>query len=227
MCRTEEEDGSGGVNSRMSQIIVPTDSEGFNIVRSVPIWGHTGGDHVEIKYENVRVPIDNTLGARGSGHQAAQDRLGAGRVFHCMNSIGQMWRAFDLMLNRTIEREVHGGKLETKQLIQGFIADSYIDIQTARLMTIHCAEVMEAEGNPRVDISALKVYVPNAMHKVVDRAIQVYGWKGVSSDLPLAGMYQGARTLRLADGPDEVHRVLIAKEILKKYHEGLSWDFGF
>mgnify|MGYP006236001903 FL=1 len=128
---------------------------------------------------------------------------------------------------QTIEREVHGGKLETKQLIQGFIADSYIDIQTARLMTIHCAEVMEAEGNPRVDISALKVYVPNAMHKVVDRAIQVYGWKGVSSDLPLAGMYQGARTLRLADGPDEVHRVLIAKEILKKYHEGLSWDFGF
>ncbi len=227
MCRTEEDDGSGGVNSRMSQIIVPTDSEGFNIVRSVPIWGHTGGDHVEIKYENVRVPIENTLGARGSGHQAAQDRLGAGRVFHCMNSIGQMWRAFDLMLKRTIEREVHGGKLETKQLIQGFIADSYIDIQTARLMTIHCAEVMEAEGNPRVDISALKVYVPNAMHKVVDRAIQVYGWKGVSSDLPLAGMYQGARTLRLADGPDEVHRVLIAKEILKKYHEGLSWDFGF
>ena len=227
MCRTEEEDGSGGVNSRMSQIIVPTDSEGFNIVRSVPIWGHTGGDHVEIKYENVRVPIENTLGARGSGHQAAQDRLGAGRVFHCMNSIGQMWRAFDLMLKRTIEREVHGGKLETKQLIQGFIADSYIDIQTARLMTIHCAEVMEAEGNPRVDISALKVYVPNAMHKVVDRAIKVYGWKGVSSDVPLAGLYQGERTLRLADGPDEVHRVLIAKEILKKYHEGLSWDFGF
>ena len=226
MCRTEEDDGSG-INSKMSQIIVPTDSEGFNIVRSVPIWGQTGGDHVEIKYENVRVPIENTLGARGSGHQAAQDRLGAGRVFHCMNSIGQMWRAFDLMLKRTVEREVHGGKLETKQLIQGFIADSYIDIQTARLMTIHCAEVMEAEGNPRVDISALKVYVPNAMHKVVDRAIQVYGWKGVSSDLPLAGMYQGARTLRLADGPDEVHRVLIAKEILKKYHEGLSWDFGF
>ena len=227
MCRTEGDDDEGGANSKMTQIIVPTDSPGLTKVRSVPIWGHTGGDHMEIKYENVRVPIENTLGARGSGHQAAQDRLGAGRVFHCMNSIGQMWRAFDLMLKRTIEREVHGGKLETKQLIQGFIADSYIDIQTARLMTIHCAEVMEAEGNPRVDISALKVYVPNAMHKVVDRAIQVYGWKGVSSDLPLAGMYQGARTLRLADGPDEVHRVLIAKEILKKYHEGLSWDFGF
>ena len=226
MCRTEEEDDSGEVNSRMTQIIVPTDTPGFNVIRSVPIWGHTGGDHVEIKYENVRVPLENQLGARGSGHAAAQDRLGAGRVFHCMNSIGQMWRAFDLMMQRTTTREVHGGLLESKQLIQGFIADSYIDIQTARLMTIHCAEVMDSEGDPRVDISAIKIYVPAAMHRVVDRANQVYGWKGVSTDLPLFGMYQGARTLRLADGPDEVHRILIAKQILKKYHEGLSWDFG-
>jgi acyl-CoA dehydrogenase len=226
MCRTEEEDDSGEVNSRMTQIIVPTDTKGFNIIRSVPIWGRTGGDHVEIKYEDVRVPIENQLGARGSGHAAAQDRLGAGRVFHCMNSIGQMWRAFDLMMQRTTTREVHGGLLESKQLIQGFIADSYIDIQTARLMTIHCAEVMDSEGDPRVDISAIKIYVPAAMHRVVDRAIQVYGWKGVSSDLPLFGMYQGARTLRLADGPDEVHRILIAKQILKKYKEGHSWDFG-
>ena len=94
MCRTEEEDDSGEVNSRMTQIIVPTNTPGFNVIRSVPIWGHTGGDHVEIKYENVRVPIENQLGARGSGHAAAQDRLGAGRVFHCMNSIGQMWNYF-------------------------------------------------------------------------------------------------------------------------------------
>ena len=129
MCRTEEEDDSGEVNSRMTQIIVPTDTPGFNVIRSVPIWGHTGGDHVEIKYENVRVPVENQLGARGSGHAAAQDRLGAGRVFHCMNSIGQMWRAFDLMMQRTTTRKVHGGLLESKQLIQGFIADSYIDIQ--------------------------------------------------------------------------------------------------
>ena len=170
--------------------------------RQVPIWGHTGGDHVEIKYENVRVPVENQLGARGTGHAAAQDRLGAGRVFHCMNSIGQMWRAFDLMLQRTITREVHGGKLETKQLIQGFIADSYIDIQTARLMTIHCAEVMDSENDPRVDISAIKIYVPEAMHRVVDRAIQVYGWKGVSADLPLFGMYQGC-LLYTSDAADD------------------------
>jgi acyl-CoA dehydrogenase len=125
-----------------------------------------------------------------------------------------------------MEREVHGGKLETKQFIQGFIADSYIDIQAARLMTIHCAEVMDAGGDARTEISAIKVFVPAAMHRVVDRAIQVHGALGVSSETPLEGMYRGARTLRLADGPDEVHRILIAKNILKKYHSGESWDFG-
>ena len=226
MCRTEEENGGGNSSLKMTQIIVPTDTPGFNKIRSVPIWGHTGGDHLEIKYENVRVPLENALGSRGSGHKAAQDRLGAGRIYHCMNTIGQMWRAFDLMVRYTTERNVHGGKLESKQFIQGFIADSYIDIQAARLMTIHCAEVMDKEGDPRVDISAIKVFVPAAGERVIDRAIQCHGWRGVSGDTPLAGMFQGFRTLRLADGPDEVHRILIAKQILKKYHDGLSWDFG-
>ena len=227
MCRTEgDDDDAGNANMKMTQIIVPTDTPGVERIRSVPIWGHTGGDHMEIKYKDVRVPLDNALGARGSGHQAAQDRLGAGRVYHCMNTIGQMWRAFDIMVRYSTEREVHGGKLETKQFIQGFIADSYIDIQAARLMTIHCAEIMDKEGDSRVDISAIKVFVPEAGSRVVDRAIQIHGWRGVSSDLPLAGMFQGFRTLRLADGPDEVHRILIAKQILKKYHDGLSWDFG-
>ena len=225
MCRTEDDD-SGNANLKMTQIIVPTDSPGLERIRSVPIWGHTGGDHMEIKYKDVRVPLKNALGARGSGHQAAQDRLGAGRVYHCMNTIGQMWRAFDIMVRYSTQREVHGGKLETKQFIQGFIADSYIDIQAARLMTIHCAEVMDKGGNSRVDISAIKIFVPEAGSRVVDRAIQIHGWRGVSSDLPLAGMFQGFRTLRLADGPDEVHRILIAKQILKRYHDGLSWDFG-
>jgi acyl-CoA dehydrogenase len=226
MCRTEDGDEKGNENLKMTQIIVPTDTPGLDRIRSVPIWGHTGGDHMEIKYKDVRVPVENALGARGSGHQAAQDRLGAGRVYHCMNTIGQMWRAFDIMVKYSTEREVHGGKLETKQFMQGFIADSYIDIQAARLMTIHCAEIMDKDGNSRVDISAIKVFVPEAGSRVVDRAIQMHGWRGVSSDLPLAGMFQGFRTLRLADGPDEVHRILIAKEILKKYHDGLSWDFG-
>ena len=171
------------------------------------------------------MPLENQLGQTGSGHQAAQDRLGAGRVFHCMNSIGSMWRAFDMMVRRSMEREVHGGKLETKQFIQGFIADSYIDIQAARLMTIHTAELIDA-GHGRTDISAIKVFVPSAYMRVVDRAIQVWGAAGVSGDLPLAGMFQGARTLRLADGPDEVHRILIAKNVLKRYHDGMGWDFG-
>ncbi|MDP7577192.1 MAG: acyl-CoA dehydrogenase family protein [Pseudomonadales bacterium] len=204
MCRTEEDDGSGGVNEKMTQIIVPTDTPGFNIERSVPVWGHIGGSHCEITYKDVRVPLDNQLGSRGSGHAAAQDRLGAGRVYHCMNCVGQMWRAFDLMVKRATEREVHGGML----------------------MTINCAEVIDSGADPRTEISAIKIFVPNAMHRVVDRAIQVHGAMGVSGDTPLAGMYLGARTLRIADGPDEVHRILIAKNVLKHYHQGQTWDFG-
>ncbi|MBD3646515.1 MAG: acyl-CoA dehydrogenase family protein, partial [Pseudomonadales bacterium] len=224
MCRTED-DESGGANDKMTQIIVPTDTPGFELVRNVPVWGRPGG-HGEIIYKNVRVPLENALGGRGTGHEAAQERLGAGRVYHCMNSVGQMWRAFDLMVKRCTERKVHGGLLEDKQLIQGFIADSYMDVQAARLMTIHCAEVMDAGGDPRTEISAIKVFVPQAFHRVVDRAIQVYGAMGVSSDTPLAGMYLGARTLRIADGPDEVHKVLIAKNVLQRYHDGMAWDFG-
>jgi acyl-CoA dehydrogenase len=148
-------------------------------------------------------------------------------VFHCMNSIGQMWRAFDLMVERASTREVHGGLLKDKQLIQGFIADSYIDIQAARLMTLHAAEkIDQGLKGARTDISAIKVFVPAAYTRVVDRAIQVWGAAGVSNDLPLAGMYMGARTLRIADGPDEVHKVLIAKNVLGQFAKGDSWDFG-
>jgi acyl-CoA dehydrogenase len=222
MCRTE---GAGRDAGRMTQIIVPTKTPGLRIVRGVEVWGRAS-DHCEIVYDDVRVPEENALGAAGSGHQAAQDRLGAGRVFHCMNSIGQMWRAFDLMVERASMREVHGGLLATKQFVQGFIADSYIDIQAARLMTIRCAEMMEGGGDPRIDISAIKVFVPAAYERVVDRAIQVWGAAGVSGDLPLAGMYMGARTLRIADGPDEVHRILIARNVLSRFAAGESWDFG-
>ena len=225
MCRTEDPEGPAEATGKMTQIIVPRETPGVNIIRGVPVWGRDS-DHCEIIYDDVRVPVTNQLGSTGSGHRAAQDRLGAGRVFHCMNSVGQMWRAFDLMMERSMTREVHGGLLETKQFIQGFIADSYIDIQAARLMTIHCAEKMENMIDPRTDISAIKIFVPAAYHRVVDRAIQVWGAAGVSGDLPLFAMYEGARVLRLADGPDEVHKILIAKNILKRYHSGLGWDFG-
>ncbi len=225
MCRTEDPDGPADNNGRMTQIIVPRTTPGVNILRGINVWG-VESDHCEIVYEDVRVPVENQLGSRGTGHQAAQDRLGAGRVYHCMNSIGQMWRAFDLMVERTRVREVHGGLLQTKQFIQGFIADSYMDIQAARLMTIHCAEKMANDMDPRTDISAIKVFVPAAYERVVDRAIQVWGAAGVSGDLPLYAMYQGARTLRLADGPDEVHRILIAKNVLAQFSHGIGWDFG-
>jgi acyl-CoA dehydrogenase len=211
----------------MAQFIVPTSTKGVNIVRGIGIWGRPKSDHCEVVYDDVRIPKENILGQVGQGHQAAQDRLGAGRIFHCMNSIGQMWRAFDLMVERSLSREVHGGVLKDKQFIQGFIAESYIDIQAARLMTIHAAEKSDngLEG-ARTDISAIKVFVPAAYSRVVDRAIQVWGAAGVSNDLPLAGMYLGARTLRLADGPDEVHKILIAKNVLGRYERGESWDFG-
>jgi acyl-CoA dehydrogenase len=226
MCRTEDPERPERDTGRMTQIIVPSNAKGLQIVRGIPIWGRSTSDHCEIIYEDVRVPLENQLGRTGSGHEAAQERLGAGRIYHCMNSVGQMWRAFDLMIERAATREVHGGLLETKQFIQGFIAESYIDVQAARLMTIHAAEQIDAEGDARTDISAIKIFVPEAYHRVVDRAIQVWGAAGVSGDLPLAGMYQAARTLRLADGPDEVHKILIAKNVLKRYHAGEGWDFG-
>jgi acyl-CoA dehydrogenase len=228
MCRVKEDADDGSPRSGpMAQIIVPTDTPGLKIVRGIGIWGRDTSDHCEVLYENVRVPIDNILGQVGQGHQAAQDRLGAGRIFHCMNSVGQMWRAFDLMIERVMSREVHGGLLKDKQFIQGFIADSYTDIQAARLLTINAAEKTDRNDQAaRTDISAIKVFVPAAYSRVVDRAIQVWGAAGISNDLPLAGMYLGARTLRIADGPDEVHKILIAKNIIGRYESGDSWDFG-
>jgi acyl-CoA dehydrogenase len=227
MCRVVAPGGEPTKNDPMVQIIVPTNVAGVNIVRGIGIWGRRESDHCEVKYENVRVPKENALGHVGQGHQAAQDRLGAGRIYHCMNSVGQMWRAFDLMVERTRSRQVHGGLLQDKQFIQGFIADSYIDIQAARLMTLHAAEkIDQGMQGARTDISAIKVFVPAAYTRVVDRAIQVWGAAGISNDLPLAGMYLGARTLRIADGPDEVHRILIAKNVLGQYAKGEGWDFG-
>jgi len=226
MCRVIEAGADPKVGP-MAQIIVPAAVKGVNIVRGIGVWGRSESDHCEVKYENVRVPVANALGRVGEGHQAAQDRLGAGRIFHCMNSIGQMWRAFDLMVERAAHRNVHGGLLQDKQFVQGFIADSYIDIQTARLFTIHAAEkIDQGLQAARTDISAIKVYVPSAYTRVVDRAIQVWGAAGVSNDLPLWAMYQGARTLRIADGPDEVHKILIAKNVIGQYAKGDGWDFG-
>ncbi|HET8990727.1 MAG TPA: acyl-CoA dehydrogenase family protein [Acidimicrobiales bacterium] len=227
MCRAVDPSGEYGPSGRMAQVIVPADTAGVNIVRGIGIFGHPTSDHCEIRYEDVRVPLENLLGRVGEGHQAAQDRLGAGRVYHCMNAVGQMWRAFDLMVERSLVREVHGGLLKDKQFVQGFIADSYLDLQSARLMTIDAADKVSTDSpQARTAISAIKVFVPQAFHRVVDRAIQVWGGAGVSNDLPLAQMYLSARVLRLADGPDEVHRILMAKNVVHHYESGGTWDFG-
>lgn len=227
MCRVVGSADADPKVGPMVQIIVPAATAGVDIVRGIGVWGRPESDHCEILYHDVRVPAVNALGAVGQGHQAAQDRLGAGRVFHCMNAVGQMWRAFDLMVERATEREVYGGLLADKQFVQGFIADSYIDIQAARLMTIHAAEKVDRGLDAaRTDISAIKVFVPGAYTRVVDRAIQVWGAAGITNDLPLANMYTNARTLRIADGPDEVHRILVAKNVLGRYASGARWDFG-
>jgi acyl-CoA dehydrogenase len=227
MCRVVEKGATDRKTGPMAQIIVPTNITGVNIVRGIGVWGRKESDHCEVKYEDARVPVTNMLGRVGDGHQAAQDRLGAGRIYHCMNCIGQMWRAFDLMVERARTRQVHGGVLADKQFTQGAIADSYIDIQSSRLMTLHAAEkIDQGLHGARTDISAIKIAVPAAYTRVVDRAIQIWGAAGVSNDLPLWGMYQGARTLRIADGPDEVHKILIAKNVLGAYASGQGWDFG-
>jgi acyl-CoA dehydrogenase len=225
MCRAAEP-GRRGPPGRMMQIIVPTSTPGVIIERGIGIWGSASSDHCEVRYDNVRVPNENVLGQVGDGHRAAQDRLGAGRIFHCMNSVGQMWRAFDLMVERILTREVHGGLLKDKQFMQGFIADSYMDLQAARLMTIHAAEKVD-QGDPqaRTEISAIKVFVPAAYARVVDRAIQVWGAAGVSSDLPLAAMYLGAHPApgrRSRRGAPHPHR----QERAAPLREGRSWDFA-
>ena len=227
MCRAKEsadDDGPG----RMVQIIVPTATPG----RGDRPRASASGARPRRTTARCATP---TCGCPPTTRWARWARAtgpprtasGAGRIFHCMNSVGQMWRAFDLMVERMLTREVHGGLLKDKQFMQGFIADSYMDLQAARLMTIHAAEKVDA-GDPqaRTEICAIKVFVPAAYLRVVDRAIQVWGAAGVSSDLPLAQMYLGARTLRLADGPDEVHRILIAKNVLHHYEKGESWNFA-
>src|SRR5919109_402082 len=200
-------------HKRASMILVPTDAPGFNLIRPVPVMGHDGGPgHCEIKYEDCRVPAENVLGERGSGFKIAQDRLGPGRIHHCMRAIGGAERAFEIMCRRANERESFGGKLADKQFVQDFIARSRMEIHGARLMVLHAAWKMDTEGKraARQEISMIKVVAANVFMDVLDRAIQVLGALGVSDDTPIAAMWRHGRMLRIADGPDEVHKMVIA-----------------
>ena len=210
---------------RMSQIIVPTDTPGFEIVRSVPVMGETAGNHCEIRYEDCRVPVTQTLGNPGDGFMIAQRRLGPGRIHHCMRWLGQMQRALDLMCRRALERVAFGSTLAQKQTVQNWIADSVAEIQAARLLTLHAAHKVDQGDEARVEISLIKFWGSRILIDVIDRAIQVHGALGVSGDTPLESMYRQARAGRIYDGPDEVHRMVVARRVLRAYSDGDGWEF--
>jgi alkylation response protein AidB-like acyl-CoA dehydrogenase len=210
---------------RMSQIIVPLDTPGVTIVRPVPVMGETSGAHCEIRYEDARVPVTNVLGEPGDGFRIAQKRLGTGRIHHCMRWLGQMQRAFELMCRRALSREAFGGPLAEKQTVQNWIADSAAEIQAARLMTQWAASKIDQGDEARVEISLIKFWGARILHDVIDRAIQVHGALGVSGDTPLESMYRNARAARIYDGPDEVHRMVVARRILSTFKRGDGWEF--
>ncbi len=213
-------------HQRASMIIVPTDADGFQIVRPIKTMGHIGGHHCEILLKNVRVPRDNLLGSQGQGFRIAQARLGPGRIFHAMRWLGQASRAFDLMCARALTRYAHGSLLADKQMIQAFIADSATEIQAARLLTLNAAAKLDRGEDARMEIAQVKFFGARVLHQVIDRAIQVHGALGLSDDTPLERMYRDARYARIYDGPDEVHKVTVARQILKRYQSGSGWDPG-
>ncbi len=210
---------------RASMFIVPTDTPGVNILRDVPTMEHPAqsfgklGGHAEIRYEDVRVPAGALLGGEGEGFLNAQHRLGPGRIHPCMRWLGVCARAFDMLCERAVSRVAHGGPLADKQTVQNWVADSAAQMQAARLMTLHAAWKMDTEGAAaaRTEISLIKFFGAGVLHDVVDRALQVHGALGYSTDLPLEQMYRYARGARFYDGPDEVHRQSVARRILGGY----------
>jgi acyl-CoA dehydrogenase len=209
-------------HTRQSQILVPMDAEGVEVIRPMHVFGRDDAPHghMHIKYHNVRVPQSNIILGRGRGFEISQGRLGPGRIHHCMRSIGAAEKALDLMCKRSVSRDAFGKPLAELGGNYDIIADSRIEIEMCRLLTYKAAWLMDTIGNKaaRDAISQIKVAVPNMALRVIDRAIQMHGAAGVSQDFPLAALWTGQRTLRLADGPDEVHRRVIARKELAKYN---------
>jgi acyl-CoA dehydrogenase len=212
-------------HSRMSMIVVPTDTPGVNILRDIPVmnhpthYGRLDGGHAEIIYTDVRVPVENLIGNPGDGFKLAQQRLGPGRIHHAMRWLGQSRRAFDMLCERAVSRETHGSLLSDKQMIQDMVATSAAEMAAARLLTLQAAWVMDTQGaaNARIEIGMIKYWGAKVLHDVIDRAIQVHGSLGFTGDLPLEQMYRDARAARIYDGPDEVHKATVAKRILRGY----------
>jgi acyl-CoA dehydrogenase len=222
-------DPDGDPYRRASQIIVPADAPGVEIVRPISLFGHAGrgwSTHCEVRYTNVRVSVANTLGEPGDGFRIAQKRLGPGRIHHVMRWLGQMQRAFELMCKRALERKAFGSPLADKQTVQNWIADSAAEIQACRLMTLDAARKIDEGDEARVEISLIKFYAARVLNDVIDRAIQVHGALGLTDDTPLASMAIHARGGRIYDGPDEVHRMVVSRRILKTFAEGGEWQFS-
>jgi acyl-CoA dehydrogenase len=207
-------------HKQQSMILVPFDAPGVEVKRHLPVFGydHAPNGHAEVHYNNVRVPVSNILLGEGRGFEIAQGRLGPGRIHHCMRAIGAAERALDLMIKRANSREAFSSKLIDKETIREQIAESRIDIEQARLLTLHAANKIDQEGvkAARKEIAMIKVAVPRVSIRVIDRAIEVFGGAGVSDDFPLAAHYANARTLRIVDGPDKVHLRDIARLEIKE-----------
>ncbi len=223
-------------HQRASMFIVDADAPGVEIVRDVATMEHPYesfqlyGNHAEIRYRDVRLGPDALLGARGAGFLVAQQRLGPGRIHHCMRWLGVARRAFDMLCERSLYRESHGALLSGHETIQNWIADSEAEMTAARLMTLHAAWKMDTEGAmaARKDIALIKFYGAKVLHDVIDRALQAHGGLGYSTDLPLEAMYRVARAARLYDGPDEVHRASVARQVLRGYEppaDGVPSEF--
>ena len=221
-------DPEGDPHRRASMILVPTDTPGYELVRRVPVMGHEGrgwGTHCETRFTDVRVPVANTLGEPGDGFRIAQKRLGPGRIHHVMRWLGQMQRAFELMCSYSLEREAFGGALAEKQTVQNWIAESAADIQACRLMTLQAAHRLDGGDEARVEVSLIKFFAARVLGEVIDRAIQVHGGLGLTDDVPLALMYRMARGGRIYDGADEVHKMVVARRILRSFEDGGVWRF--